>query len=828
MQASHGTPHRGSVRWGVSLRESLPVLESMPALRAALASNRVAILTAPPGAGKSTAVPLELLKEAWLEGQNIIMLQPRRLAARAVAARMAATLNESVGRTVGYQVRLERRISEHTRLEVVTEGILTRRLQSDPALEGVGLVIFDEFHERSLHADTALALILETQAALRDDLRVLIMSATLDVESLSRTLKGAPVVSSLGRAFPVEIRYATRDPDDALRTVGNTVRNALAEHDGDALVFLPGAMEIGRVQNALSDVDAELHPLYGDLPLEAQQAAILPGSDRRVVLATNIAETSLTIEGIRIVVDSGLMRVSRFDSGLGLSKLETVRITRDSADQRAGRAGRVSSGVCYRVWSAATQAGLLPARKPEILEADLAPLALELAVWGTHEDALVWVTRPPLGAMAQGRALLRELGALHDGKITAHGRAMHALGAHPRLAHLLLEGQRMGLGGLAADIAALLEERDPLPREVGADATLRLEALRSDHTPAVKRIRQLAGTYRGRLEGNAGTAASDAYTVGRLIALAYPERIAQRRDGSYERYKLSGGRGVRLMPSDPLSHESYLAVAHLDAGVDEGRVFLAAPLDIRDLPTQTREVIGWDSKTGTLIAQLETFIGELIVDQKRLERISDKARTAALCNAVRLEGLALLDWTEAARQWQARVESLRLWRADLELPDSSDGALLQSLETWLEPFLTGVRKRDDFARINVSEALENRLTWTQKQLLERLAPVKLEVPSGSRIKLEYAADGAAPVLAVRLQEVFGWLETPRVNDGRTPVLMHLLSPAYRPVQVTQDLRSFWQNTYPGVRKELKIRYPKHAWPEDPWTAEAVRGVKRKG
>jgi ATP-dependent helicase HrpB len=815
----------------------LPVLESIPALREALQEHRTAILVAPPGAGKSTGVPLELLGEAWLSGQKILMLQPRRLAARAVAARMSATLNESVGRTVGYAVRLERRVSELTRVEVVTEGILTRRLQSDPELSGVGLVIFDEFHERSIHADTALALIREVQENLRDDLRVLVMSATLETESLARVLGNAPVVSSEGRAFPVEIQYAQRDPldtgKDTLRAVTNTVQNALEAHEGDVLVFLPGTLEIARVQAALGDVDAAIHPLYGDLPLAVQQAAILPGSERRVVLATNIAETSLTIEGVRIVVDSGLARVSRFDAGMGLSRLETVRITRDSADQRAGRAGRVAPGVCYRVWSAATQNNLIAARVPEILEADLAPLALELAAWGTHEDDLSWVTKPPVGAMMQAKKLLELLGALEAGRVTTHGRAMHALGTHLRLAHLLLEGQRLGHAALAADIAALLEERDPLAREVGADATLRLEAMAFENSGNVKRIRQLAGAYRARLEDTLTASAplpssgGDAYTVGRLIALAYPERVAQRRDGSFERYKLSGGRGVKLMPSDPLSHETYLAVAHLDAGQDEGRVHLAAPLDVRDLAAKTQDLVAWDAKTGTLQAVRERRVGELILETKPLQTIPESLRLTALCDAVRLEGLALLNANETAQQWQARVESLRAWRPKIDLPDSSDAALLDTLEEWLTPFLSGVRKREDFARIDVLAAFSTRLSYAQSQTLERLAPQKLSVPSGSSIRLEYGADGSAPVLAVRLQEVFGLLETPAVNENRTPVLLHLLSPAYRPVQVTQDLRSFWQNTYPNVRRELKIRYPKHAWPEDPWTAEAVRGVKRR-
>ena len=806
----------------------LPVLESLPALRDALNADGIAILTAPPGAGKSTVVPLELLHETWLAGQGIIVLQPRRLAAKAVAARMAASLGEAVGQTVGYAVRLERRVSSKTRIEVVTEGILTRRLQSDPALEGIGLVIFDEFHERSLNADTALALMLEVRASLRDDLRVLLMSATLETTELSKILGDAPVISSAGKAFPVEVLYAPREPMDVLRSVVSTVQNALEIHEGDALVFLPGEAEIKRVMAALSEINAEVLPLYGNLSLEMQQAAIQPASSRRVVLATNIAETSLTIPNVRIVVDSGLARVSRFEAGLGLSRLSLTQITRDSADQRAGRAGRVAAGVCYRLWTSATQGNLIAAQVPEILEADLAPLALELAVWGTHEDDLTWVTRPPMGAMAQGRALLELLGAITAGRVTAHGRLMHALGTHPRLAHLLLEGARLSFAGLACDLAALLEERDPLPRDAGADATLRLELLNSERGGAWQRIRQLSSAYRSRLGDVAPPRAVAPSDVGRLIALAYPERVAQRRSPSRERYKLSGGRGVTLPAGDGLSSEDYLAVAHLDAGSgDEGRIHLAAPLDPRDLSLETTETVIWDARNGMLQATTERIYGALTLETRALNSIPDALRVGALCDAVRLEGLEILKPSDAAQQWLARVESLRVWRTDLELPNSSGAALLDTLETWLAPLLTGVRKREDFARIDLSNALSARLSYAQSQQLETLAPAKIAVPSGSSIRLEYAADGSAPVLAVRLQEVFGWLETPKVNAGRTPVLMHLLSPAYRPVQVTQDLRSFWAGAYVAVRRELKIRYPKHSWPADPLTATAMRGVKKR-
>ncbi len=821
----------------------LPVLEVLPSLRMALESHRLVILTAPPGAGKSTLVPLELLREPWLQHSGIVMLQPRRLAARVVASRMAAQLSEPVGKTVGYQVRLERKASKDTRLEVITEGILTRCLQSDPTLEGVGLVIFDEFHERSLHADTALALIREVQSALRDDLRVLVMSATLDAENLSRVLNDAPVISSAGRAFPVEIRYAPRDPEDVIRAVVSTVRRVLENHDGDVLVFLPGAAEINRVERMLDDLEhVSIRPLYGDLPLEAQQAAIMPnegllGPTRRVVLATNIAETSLTIEGVRVVIDSGLARASRFDQGSGFTKLETTRITGDSADQRAGRAGRVAAGVCYRLWSEATHAGLIAQRNPEILEADLAPFALELAAWGSSEADLEWVTPPPVTAMKQARVLLTNLNALEPnqtvGKITAHGRAMHALGTHPRLAHLLLEGKRLGFAALACDLAALLEERDPLPRDVGADAMLRLEALRSCRMNqgssgasmnALERIDQLAASYRSKLEVRPDQTMLEPLTVGRLIALAYPERIAQQRTGTRERYKLASGRGVKLPSQDVLSNDPWLAVAHLDAGSDEGRIFLAAPIDPRDVQTEFRDVIAWDARTGMLIAQREQRIGELVFESKSLLNIPEETRAKALCEAIRREGLEVLPWTDHTCQIQARAASLRCWRPDDDLPDLSDGALTETLKDWLAPFLAGIRKRDDFAKLDLETALKSVLTYQQSQRLEMLAPAKMHVPSGSNIKLEYAMDGGTPVLAVRLQEVFGLLETPTINEGRIAVLLHLLSPAHRPVQVTQDLRSFWQNTYPNVRKELGRRYPKHSWPEDPWTAQAVRGA----
>ncbi|MCX7803311.1 MAG: ATP-dependent helicase HrpB [Meiothermus ruber] len=820
---------------------SLPIYSVLPALQKALDTHRTVILQAPPGAGKSTVLPLELLKEPWLEGQKIWMLQPRRLAARNVATRMADLLGEPVGQTVGYQVRFERRVGPATRIEVLTEGILTRRLQQDPSLEGVGLILFDEFHERSLQADLGLVLCREVQQALRPDLRLLLMSATLDAEGLGTFLQ-APVLTAEGRQYPVEIRYLPKDPEGPLPgVVAGAVSRALAEHAGDVLVFLPGVGEIARVKRLLTERHPEIKitPLYGDLPLAAQQAAILPDPARRkVVLATSIAETSLTIEGIRVVVDSGYSRLPRFEARSGLTRLVTARVTRDAAQQRAGRAGRLGPGVCYRLWSPATDAQLLPQRRPEILEADLASLVLELARWGVQDpSALDWVTPPPAGALRQARDLLEALGALEGPTLTERGKALLEWPTHPRLAHLLLEGLALGQGALAADLAALLEERDPLPRETGADLGLRIEALRhwrqtrqalhGAETGVLSRVERLSQEWRKRLGVTADNRPPDPHMVGLLVAQAYPDRLAHLREGDRLRYRLSGGRGVRLGEDDPLAGTPWLAVAHLDAGQEEGRIFLAAPVEPEHLAPRARPVehITWDARNGVLLAQRELRIGEVVLAKEPLARLEPARRREVLCRAVRSEGLGLLPWTEALRQWQARVLSLRSWRPQEGWPDVSDAHLLETLEDWLAPWLDGVSRREDFGRLELQSLLGGLLPWPLPARLEALAPTRLEVPSGSKIKLTYSPDGSPPVLAVKLQELFGLADTPTVNEGRTPVLLHLLSPAGRPIQVTQDLKSFWNNTYPEVRKELRGRYSKHPWPEDPWNAEPTRKTK---
>lgn len=821
----------------------LPIYQALPPLREALARHTTVLLQAPPGAGKSTVAPLELLQEPWLAGRKILMLEPRRLAARSVAQRMASLLGEELGHTVGYRVRFESRVSGRTRLEVLTEGILTRQLQRDPTLEGVGLVIFDEFHERSLQADLGLVLTREVQAALREDLRVLLMSATLDGEGLSRLLGGAPIVTAQGRQYPVERIYLPRDPQGPLSsTVAGAVSRALTAHEGDVLAFLPGVAEISRTQRLLEERHPEVRvlPLYGDLSLEAQQQALLPDPSgrRKVVLATSIAETSLTIEGVRVVVDSGYSRVPRFDSRSGLTRLETVRLTQDSADQRAGRAGRLGPGVAYRLWSEATHATLQPQRKPEILEADLAPLLLELAGWGVHDPAdLAWVTPPPPGALRQARALLEALGALEEGRLTERGRAMLEWPTHPRLAHLLLESQLLGLEALAADVAALLEERDPLPQGAGADLTLRVEALRrwrdgssSPHraeTAVLARVERLSQQWRRMLGVSADNTPPDPHALGLLLALAYPDRLARQREGDPHRYRLSGGRGVRLEEGDLLLGSPWLSVAHLDAGSEEGRIFLAAPVHPKDLEPFAREVevVEWDYRGGALVARRERRIGEVALSSEPLREIPEGRRVEILLEVVRSEGLGLLPWSANLRQWQARVLSLRRWNGE-EWPDVSDEHLLHTLERWLAPWLGQVSRREDFAKLELASILTGLLPWPLSARLDELAPTRLEVPSGSLVRLTYSPDGSPPVLAVKLQELFGLADTPRVNAGRTPVMLHLLSPAQRPIQVTQDLRSFWNTTYPEVRKELRGRYSKHPWPEDPWNAEPTRKTKR--
>ncbi|GAA5503203.1 ATP-dependent RNA helicase HrpB [Deinococcus xinjiangensis] len=828
----------------MTTQTTLPIAEVIPALKAALGQHSLVVLQAPAGAGKSTALPLELLHEPWLAGQKIIILQPRRVAARAVATRLAETLGEEVGQTVGYRVRFESRVSAATRIEVVTEGILTRRLQHDPELAGVGLVLLDEFHERSLNADLALALLREVQGALRDDLRVLVMSATLDPTLPQRLV--APLVESAGRAFPVQVQYLPTDPVGRSEdSVVRAIRSALAEHEGDILAFLTGVREIRAAAAQLSDIAAVVLPLYGDLPVREQSRAIRPdpAGQRKVVLATSIAETSLTIDGVRVVVDSGLSRHQAFDPASGLSHLITERVTQDSAAQRAGRAGRTAAGVAYRLWSERTQPLLPAARAPEIMGADLAPLVLELAQWGADPAALPWLDPPPPARVEAARVLLRQLSALDSaGRITPEGSRLLDFPTHPRLAHLLVSGPD---SALAADVAALLEERDPLPSGSGSDLTERVAALRSWRrgeqgrgvdSGVLERVERLSRQWRKLLNISPDNAPPDPLAVGELVALAYPERVALAREKgaglARGRFLLAGGQGAALPGGDALAGASALAVAHLNAAGAEGRIHLAAPLDparLSDRAEWTAQV-RWDTRTGTLLAQQERRFGALVLEARPLRDISPEQRVEALAAGIREEGLHLLNFLPESQQLRARVQSLRIWRGAADeggWPDLSDEALLDSLEDWLGPHLHGVRTRDDLAKVNLLPALQSLLPWPLPQQLEELAPTHLTVPSGSRVRLSYQQDGRPPILAVKLQELFGLADTPTVNGGCQNVLLHLLSPAGRPVQVTQDLRSFWNSSYFEVRKDLRGRYPKHPWPDDPWTHEPTRWTKKK-
>ncbi|PZW93712.1 ATP-dependent helicase HrpB [Pseudomonas sp. 478] len=833
---------------------SLPIDEVLPALREALATRHEAVLEAPPGAGKTTRVPLALLNEPWLAGQTILMLEPRRLAARAAAERLASELGEKVGETVGYRIRLDSKVGPNTRIEVVTEGILTRRLQDDPALEGVGLLIFDEFHERSLDADLALALSLNGRELFRDDqpLKILLMSATLEGERLAGLLDDAPILRSEGRMYPVAMRWGRPfQPGEFIEPrLVQTILEALNDETGSVLVFLPGQAEIRRVHQQLADALGEstqvlLCPLHGELDLAAQRAAIdpAPAGKRKVVLATNIAETSLTINGVRVVIDAGLARVPRFDPGSGMARLDTQRISKASATQRAGRAGRLEPGVCYRLWSQDQHEQLAAYASAEILSADLAGLALQLGRWGVTPGQLVWLDVPPAAAYAQAQDLLERLGALDGEALTRHGQAMAELPAHPRIAHLLLRGQALGLANMACDVAALLGERDIL-RGAGADLHSRLVLLSGEERAArgaqggVQRARQLARQYRGYLRGKASEPVSDPdhpRWLGALLALAYPDRVAQQRRAGGAEYRLANGRAALFAEADSLMKQPWLVIADLGSrqGQREERIYLAADFDpaLFDsvLAEQVRVVdqLDWDEREGVLRAERQRKVGELILSREPLTGLDETARSQALVNLVRRKGLELLPWTPELRQWQARVALLRqldlVSKEQSEWPDVSDAALLKSLEHWLMPYLGKVSRLSHFANLDLSSIVHNLLPWPLPQRLDELAPHHLSVPSGSSIRLDYSEQ--PPILAVRLQELFGLAETPRIAGGRQVVKLHLLSPARRPVQVTQDLANFWRSTYAEVKKDLKGRYPKHYWPDDPLVAEATARIK---
>ncbi len=821
------------------LIERLPIGAVLPELRQRLAETSTVVLQADPGAGKSTVVPLALLDQPWLVGRKILLLQPRRLAARSVAQRMAETLGEPLGQTVGYRMRLERKTGPATRIEVVTEGMLTRQLQHDPLLEGVGCILFDEFHERSLQADLGLALARDVQQGLRNDLRLLVMSATFDGDALATALD-APLVRSAGRSHPVETFHVGGDEAPSPARIARVVADAVASHPGGVLVFLPGIGEIRRVEAALEgqlDDSCLLTPLYGSLDLAAQRRAIAPAppGSRKVVLTTAIAETSLTIDDIRIVVDAGLSRLARFDPRTGMSGLVTEPASRASADQRRGRAGRLSAGWCYRLWSGQNHRRRPAETPPEIERADLAPLVLELLQWGVADPAaLFWTTPPPEAGWRRALGLLEMLGIIDARqRLTAHGKALAGFGLHPRLAHMLVSANACGAGRLACDIAALMQEKSPFPASAAEpDFSARLPLLAADSSGSgydrgvIQRARRQSRALQRQL-GDIDD--SGDLSPGAVCALAYPDRIGQRRGGPRPIWRLAGGGAAFFPEPNAISDEAFLVVTELDGRQREARIFSAVAVTAEAL----EEVLGdrieqttrlrWDDDRRRVVAERLRHFGAVVFERKTVEPDDPAQVTALLLEAIRRHGLDVLPWTETARQLQRRIAFVASLD-DGDLPDCHDAALLDDLEQWLTPWLDGIDGFDALQRLDLTAILRARLDWPQQQRLDELAPTHVTVPSGSRLRLEYPDEGP-PTLAVRLQEMYSATETPTVAGGRVRVRLHLLSPAGRPVQITDDIAAFWQGSYAEVRKEMKGRYPKHHWPEDPASAPAHRGVR---
>jgi ATP-dependent helicase HrpB len=821
---------------------ALPIDAVFDEVRQGLAECNRLVLVAPPGAGKSTRVPLALLSTAWLQARKIVVLEPRRLAARAVARRMAYLLSEPVGETVGYRMRGDTRVGQRTRIEVVTEGVLTRMLLRDATLDGYGVILFDEFHERSIHADFGLALALQSQELLRPELRIVLMSATMDVENVAPVLGSAPVVQSESRHFPIQVRHVAVSREMRLEgAVAATVRRVLTEHEGSVLAFLPGSGEIRRCLALLEEgalpADVVIHPLYGDLAPEQQDAAVLPPArgQRKVVLATSIAETSLTIEGVRVVVDSGYSRVSRFSPRLGMSRLETIRVSRASAHQRTGRAGREGPGYSYRLWSDVEDASLAERSRAEILDADLAPLALDLAAVGVIDvGELRWIDAPPDVPLRQARALLGQLGLVDTAlRITSHGRDVAALGVHPRLGHMLVTARALGFGATACVVAALLEERDVLRRGDDArDPDLRLrfdlvmDPARAGHARGVRtRIQSLRGAL-----GLSGEQRPDANALGHAVALAYPERVAQQRSRQ-GRYRLRNGIGAVLPAHSALWREEFLAIAEVDGRSPDAAIFLAAPLDRAvlfqafDGEIERSDVIEWSAAEGSVTTRRQELLGAVVLRDVRVaDAPPDRVASVLLDAILRGDGVAL-SWSDAALRLRQRVAFLRAY--DQRWPDWSDDALHAAAHDWLLPHLAGVRRRIDVERLPLHDILMESLSWEQRRDLERFAPTHVVVPTGSRIPVSYD-DAAAPRIAVRLQELFGLEKSPVVGPTGVAVTIELLSPAHRPVQVTTDLAGFWRSSYHDVRKEMRGRYPRHEWPEDPLSATPTRRAKRRG
>jgi len=852
---------------------NLPINKVLPEIQKTLNTHNRVVLQAPPGAGKTTAVPIALLNQPWLQDKQIIMLEPRRLAARNAAARMAFLLGEKVGQRIGYQIRQDNCFSDRTRILVVTEGILTRKLQADPELKNIALVIFDEFHERNLHADLSLALCLQSQQIIREDLKILVMSATLNTDAISKLLTEAPIIQSEGRSFPVDIQHLDRsikqsDQRELLSSLINTVKHVVTNHEGSCLVFLPGVREInqlaGQINNfvkAESITDIVVAPLHGSLSKQQQDQAISAPADgrRKIVLATNIAETSLTIDGINCVIDSGMERTLQYNPSSGMNRLITQAISQDSAVQRAGRAGRLSAGVCYRLWTAQQQQRLLKHSIAEILHSDLSSLILELANWGVHKvDELQWLDTPPDSATEQAKTLLRQLKAIDDrGNISAHGRDMLRLGTHPRLAHMMLSAVKLQQPYLACLLASLLTEKDLFlaQAEKNYDIHDRLNALRyvssnnkNQHgidMQQCKKIIQSADDFFRRLKRCTTKSPDKTYDdelAGVLLAFAYPDRIAKQRNPDKADYLLSNGKGATIPPFLRQHLYEYLVVANLDAKQSEASIYLAAEITNRQLQDyffgsiQQTEIIEWNETQQRVEAKQITHIGKILLQEKTVTPENRDIVHQRLIAAIKNLGLQCLNWSAQAMGLKQRVQfininvdsepTLKKQLAGEALPDFSDAVLLHTLDDWLQPFLKNENSIKQMQRLDLYKLLLNMLSWEQQQLIEKLAPEKIKVPSGSSIMIDYS-DPLTPILAVRLQEVFGLYETPSILNGHCSLMMHLLSPARRPMQVTQDLNSFWQTTYHEVKKELRGKYKRHYWPDDPFTAQATSKTKKQ-
>lgn len=808
----------------------LPAYSIAEEVNKVLGNHSSVVITAPPGAGKSTVLPLTILE--GMKGKGIV-LEPRRLAARQIAERMASLLDESVGETVGYRMRFETKVSPRTRLEVITEGILTRMLVSDPTLDGVDFVIFDEFHERSLASDTAFALVREAQNLIRPDLKIIIMSATIDASSIC-TLLGAKLIESEGRMFPVSPIYVAPERDfPTTDEVARLIIRAQREQEGDILVFLPGEAEIRRVAEALPN-DSTIMPLYSRLSSSEQRAAIAPSPDgkRKTVLATSIAETSLTIEGVRVVIDSGLCRTMFFDKRNGMSHLETVRISRDMATQRMGRAGRLSEGVCYRMWAQSAEHGMQECRRPEILDADLSSLVLDITAWGANDiEALPWLTLPPRGNVYQAQALLESLGAIRNGSITELGKRMSRIPCHPRISRILVADDN--LKSLACDIAALLEEKDPLSHLTDdSDIFTRITHLRQARANRNlghwSRIARISSEYCRMAHCKEDNTVPSQDEIGTLLALAYPERVGMALS-TPGHFRLSSGDNAQVDINDTLSASKWIAVASLNAA--SGRIFLASPISKEALLLLSYDhtTVQWDSRTERIIAQRQKRIGNLVIDSQDIQSPDRGQIIEAVCKAVAKSGVSLLDFSDSVAALQRRIETVRNWHPELSLPDTSTEHLLATADEWLPFYLeqiSGTIDKKTLRSLDLSAIIFGMLTYEQQLSLDRLAPTHITVPTGSRIRIDYRQGAEAPVVSVRLQECFGLTDTPTVNDGKQPLLMELLSPGFKPVQLTKDLRNFWQETYFEVRKELRRRYPKHSWPDDPLTAPATRTIQR--